>query len=164
MLKAVIIASTIFLAISIASPTPGVNAYHRAIRTSPSQCAVLNAVDMSEFIRVSKVVSAAQGADGLREKLQISSWPEDSVQLLTDAALCARLDSLVVAWLAGEGNGTLTGVNGTIGPISVARIGTTTFHVRPGSSVPVQPIPHYPYFVVDTAAPTRVAYWGQSGG
>jgi len=48
--------------------------------------------------------------------------------------------------------------------VTVTRVGTTVFHVRPGTSVPTQPVPHYPYFIVDTAAPTRVAYWGQSGG
>lgn len=128
------------------------------------QCNPLTGVDLTEFLRVSKMVAAAPYLAELRAELAVSSWPEDSVQLVSDAALCDRLDSLVVAWLAGPGAGTLAGVVGTIGEVTVARIGPTIFHVRPGSSVPVQPIPHYPYFVVDTAAPTRVAYWGQSGG
>ncbi len=46
--------------------------------------------------------------------------------------------------------------------VTVTRIGPTVFHVRPGSSVPPQPLRHYPNFVVDTVAPARVAYWGQN--
>jgi hypothetical protein len=95
----------------------------------------------------------------LRAELDLQPWPADSLERVNDAVLCRRIDSLIVAWLSGPGAGRLVGVAGSIGPVAVMRIGTTVFHVKPGAALPVQPEPFRPYFVVDTAAPPRVAFW-----
>ena len=96
----------------------------------------------------------------MRSELELPTWHGDSVQIVTDEPLCSRVDSLIVAWLAGPGAGKLVGVTGTVGPVLLARIGPTTFLVQPGDTVPPQPVPQYPYFVVDTAPPVRIGYFG----
>jgi hypothetical protein len=77
--------------------------------------------------------------------------------------LCSTLDALIMAWLAGPGAGKLVGVGASVGPLGVARIGPTQFHVKP-TGVPPQPTRDYQWFVVDTLSPTKILHWRQSSG
>ncbi len=161
MFKAMIL-STVFTGVA-ASGLLNTSYHQRRTSVTPAvQCQQLTDVGVSEFMRVSRMLAGAPYASELRTQLQLASWPEDSVHIVTDPALCARLDSLIVAWLDGPGAGTLAGVASTVGVVMVARIGPTMFPVRAGTSVPPQPVPRYSNFVVATSAPTRVAYWGQN--
>ncbi len=114
------------------------------------------------FLLTTKWLASHASATELRAEIAIAPWPPDSVHLVTDSTMCTKLDSLIVAWLAGPGAGTVTGVSNTVGVVTVARIGPTTFHVRPGQSLPPQSLPQYHNFIVDTAPPARVAHWAQS--
>ena len=129
--------------------------------SSSVECASLISGDELMFrLHSEQTVSIDSVWAPLRAELGLQSWPADSLLRVNDAVLCRRLDSLIVTWLSGPGAGRLVGVTGgSIGPVAVMRIGTTTFHVKPGASLPVQPEAFRPYFVVDTAAPTRVAFW-----
>jgi hypothetical protein len=160
-LISLLLAAGLLLAVSVPSNSAPA---HRASSTTQSlSCRSPSAIGVQEFLRISRWVAAAASATELRQELAIANWPADSVSYLTDEPLCATLDSLVIAWLAGPGTGKLVGIGGSLGEIMVARIGATAFHVRPTAS-PAQPVPQYPWFVVDTLAPSRVAYWGQSDG
>jgi len=127
-----------------------------------SACASLSAYDERNLLRVTRWLVTTPSISEFRADLQVGLWPADSVVLVQDSALCSTLDALIMTWLAGPGAGKLVGIGTTAGPLGVARIGPTQFHVKP-TGVPPQPIPQYPWFVVDTLSPARVIYWGQSG-
>jgi hypothetical protein len=147
--------------VSVASSTGSATETHPRPTQPIASCEPPTASNLSEFLRTSRSLVAASNAADLRDELGLAPWQPDSVHLVTDSALCARVDSLAVAWLAGAGAGKLTGVAGTLGDIQVARVGATVFHVD-AYSVPPQAIRRASYFVIDTAAPARVAYWGNS--
>lgn len=146
---------TIVVAVT-ASPTPSrVSARHASWRCAPAA----SGQDVS-LLALTRSITSSPAAAEFREELQLAPWPADSVRLVNDEPLCQRVDSLIMAWLTGRGAGKLVGVGSTVGPLRVARAGPSAFIVQPSDSVPPQPVPQYPYFVVDTAAPVRVHYFG----
>lgn len=157
----------LFLLITPASAVPiaqQVDGQHKSgaiAGIGTNQCASLISGDELMFrLHSEQTVSIDSVWAPLRAELGLQSWPADSLERVNDAVLCRRVDSLIVAWLSGPGAGRLVGVAGSIGPVALMRIGPTVFHVKPGASLPVQPEPFRPYFVVDTSAPPRVAFWG----
>ena len=163
-MRNIAVASALLVTIVVAvgaSPTPSrEGTRHASWRAAVSGCApAASGQDVSLVALARSIVSSTTAAE-FREELQLASWPADSVRLVNDDSLCRRLDSLIVAWLAGPGAGKLVGVGDTVGPLRVARAGLSAFLVQPSDAVPPQPVPQYPYFVVDTAAPVRVRYFG----
>jgi hypothetical protein len=131
-----------------------------SLTTRSVQCdAALDSGEARIFREHSRDLVAAAYLSDLRVELGLQPWPADSVQRVEEPALCARIDSLITAWRSGPGAGQLVGQSGSVGPVAVMRIGPTVFHVHPGPSVPMQPGRSLPFFVVDTAAPARVAFW-----
>ena len=133
---------------------------HDAVRSSVACASLISGDELMFRLHSEQTVSIDSVWAPLRAELGLQSWPADSLERVNDAVLCRRVDSLIVAWLSGPGAGRLVGVAGSIGPVALMRIGPTVFHVKPGASLPVQPEPFRPYFVVDTSAPPRVAFWG----
>ena len=112
---------------------------------------------------MSKWLVTTPSISEFRAELQVGVWPADSVALVQDSVVCSTLDALLLAWLAGPGAGKLVGVGASVGPLGVARMGPTQFHVKP-TGVPPQPSRDYQWFVVDTLSPTKVVHWRQSSG
>ncbi len=94
------ILSTVVIAVAACAASPKIPREPRpAPATVVAQCESPTDYGVPEFMRISKWVASAPVTSHIRDAVGIQPWPEDSVHIVTDAALCARLDSLIVAWL-----------------------------------------------------------------